>query len=94
MAVLITDLCICCGACIDECPVEAIVDEDSNPDGEEAYYVYSNKCVECVSYNPVPACAKACPTEGCIVWSDKVPGMPFNPDISDEDRQNRKPAYE
>ncbi|MDN5376963.1 MAG: hypothetical protein PWQ42_259, partial [Sulfurospirillum sp.] len=28
MAVKITDVCISCGACIDECPVEAIVDED------------------------------------------------------------------
>jgi len=25
MAVKITDICINCGACIDECPVEAIV---------------------------------------------------------------------
>jgi len=28
MAVLITDTCINCGACIDECPVEAIVDDE------------------------------------------------------------------
>ncbi|WP_301195491.1 4Fe-4S binding protein, partial [Helicobacter rodentium] len=25
MSVKITDICIACGACIDECPVEAIV---------------------------------------------------------------------
>lgn len=31
MAVVITDTCITCGACIDECPVQAIVDEDNNP---------------------------------------------------------------
>ncbi len=31
MAVIITDTCINCAACIDECPVEAIVDEDDNP---------------------------------------------------------------
>ena len=29
MAVIINDTCINCGACIDECPVEAIVDEVS-----------------------------------------------------------------
>ena len=48
MAVIITDTCINCAACIDECPVEAIVDEDDNPTGEEIYYVYEDKCVECV----------------------------------------------
>jgi ferredoxin len=76
MAVVITDICINCAACIDECPVEAIVDEDDNPTGEEIYYVYSDKCVECVTYHDVPACAEACPTEGCIVWGDTVDGMP------------------
>lgn len=39
MAVLINDTCINCGACIEECPVEAIVDEDDNPTGTESYYV-------------------------------------------------------
>jgi Fe-S-cluster-containing dehydrogenase component len=72
MAVMINDTCINCAACIDECPVEAIVDEDDNPTGEECYYVYPDKCVECVGYHDTPACAEACPTEGCITWD-----MPF-----------------
>ena len=72
---ILADLCICCGSCIDECPVEAIVDDDENPTGEEAYYVYSDKCVECEGYNDQPACATACPTDGCIVWDNpKTPG--------------------
>ena len=70
MAVKITDICIACGSCIDECPVSAIVDDDDNPTGESIYYVYADKCVECVGHNEVPACANACPTDGCIVWSD------------------------
>jgi ferredoxin len=83
MAVTITDTCINCGACIDECPVEAIVDDEDNPTGEEIYYVYPDKCVECVGYHDTPACAEACPTKidygfaealttygiiGCKVW--------------------------
>ncbi|BEK32945.1 hypothetical protein B11447_03870 [Campylobacter jejuni] len=32
MAVKITDICIACGSCIDECPVSAIVDDANNPD--------------------------------------------------------------
>lgn len=72
MAVLITDLCINCGGCIDECPVEAIVDEDKNLDGEDRYYVYNDKCVECVGHNEQPACARACPTDGCIIWGESI----------------------
>jgi ferredoxin len=75
MAVVITDTCINCGACIDECPVEAIVDDEDNPTGEEIYYVYEDKCVECVSHHDTPACAEACPTEGCIVWGEAKDGM-------------------
>jgi len=78
MAVIIGDTCINCAACIDECPVEAIVDEDDNPTGEELYYVYPDKCVECVDHHDEPACATACPTEGCITWD-----MPFTAEHKD-----------
>jgi len=94
MAVKITDICINCSACIDECPVEAIVDEEDNPTGEETYYVYHDKCVECVGYHEIPACAESCPTEGCIVWSDIVEGQPFKEDISAEDRVKEKPVMD
>ena len=68
MAVIITDTCINCSACIDECPVEAILDEDDNPLGEDIYFVKEDVCVECVDHYAMPACAEACPTEGCIIW--------------------------
>ncbi|MDR2151664.1 MAG: 4Fe-4S binding protein [Helicobacteraceae bacterium] len=70
MAVKITDLCIACGGCIDECPVGAIVDDSDNPEKSGTYYVYPDKCVECEGHNPEPACASACPTDGCIVWAE------------------------
>ena len=94
MAVLITDTCINCGACIDECPVEAIVDDEDNPTGEETYYVYPDKCVECVGYHDEPACATACPTEGCIVWSACADGATCRDDISDEARSEHQPVVE
>lgn len=84
MAVKITDICISCGACIDECPVEAIVDDADNPTGESIYYVYANKCVECVDHNDEPACASACPTDGCIVWDKVTEGQPSRSDIGDD----------
>ena len=78
MAVIIGDTCINCAACIDECPVEAIVDEDDNPTGEEYYYVYPDKCVECVDQHEHPKIKKNCPTEGCITWD-----MPFTAENKD-----------
>jgi ferredoxin len=73
MAVLITDLCINCDACIDECPATAIVSADESPlEAGEYTYVKPEKCIECVDA-AVPKCADVCPTEGCIVWD-----MPYS----------------
>lgn len=92
MAVKITDTCISCGSCIDECPVEAIVDDSDNPTGEDIYYVYADKCVECVGHNETPACADACPTDGCIVWSSINDGQPNRDDIGDDLRSGDTPV--
>jgi len=72
MAVVITDTCISCDACLDECPTESIVDNDENPTGEDIYYVNPETCDECTEAGQDPACAEACPTEGCIVWGENV----------------------
>jgi len=53
MAYKITDECIACGACIDECPVNAIAEGD-------IYIINADECTSC------GACADACPT-GAIV---------------------------
>ena len=72
MAVIITDTCISCDACLDECPTESIVDNDENPTGEDIYFVNPDTCDECTAAGQEPACAEACPTEGCIVWAEGV----------------------
>ncbi len=80
MSVLITNICINCDACIDECPATAIVNSDESPssDGEYYYaYVKPEKCIECVDA-AVPKCADICPTEGCIVWD-----MPYTETYDD-----------
>ena len=84
MAVKITEICIACGSCIDECPVGAIVDDSQNPEGEDRYYVYANKCV---------ACASACPTDGCIVWSEVVANQPSRSEISADLRDDNTPVF-
>ncbi len=51
MAYVITDACVACGACADECPSEAI------SEGDEKFVIDPEKCVDCGS------CADVCPVE-------------------------------
>ena len=48
MAHVITDSCVACGTCIDECPVGAISEGD-------IYSIDADTCIDC------GACAAACP---------------------------------
>lgn len=72
MSVIIDDTCITCDACLQNCPVDAIVDDSNNPTGEKRYYVQPEKCIECVGVFDDPQCAAICPSIGCITWD-----MPF-----------------
>ena len=51
MAYKITDACIACGACADECPVNAITE------GDGKFEINADECIEC------GACAGACPVD-------------------------------
>ena len=55
MAMKITDECLSCGACIDECPVEAI------SEGDLVYVIDPNLCVECEGHADSPLCVDVCP---------------------------------
>jgi ferredoxin len=50
MAHVITEDCIACGSCIDECPVEAISEGD-------IYSINADVCTDCGT------CADICPSE-------------------------------
>jgi ferredoxin len=67
MAVMITDLCINCDSCVEECPAMAIVSASDSPVNGDYTYVKPEKCIECVDCS-IPKCVDACPTEGAIVW--------------------------
>ena len=51
MAYTITDACVACGSCADQCPVEAI------SEGGGKFVIDADVCVSCGS------CADQCPTE-------------------------------
>ena len=53
MAYKISDSCVACGTCIDECPVEAISAGD-------IYVIDPDKCIDCGT------CAGVCPSEAIV----------------------------
>ena len=53
MAYFIEDSCIACGACVDECPTEAITEG-------EPYVIDADNCIDC------GACADVCPTDSPV----------------------------
>ncbi|HEC1782953.1 TPA: YfhL family 4Fe-4S dicluster ferredoxin [Campylobacter lari] len=60
MSLLITRECISCDACREECPDEAIYDNDP------IYVIDPDLCTECVNEFSEPACIVACPVD-CII---------------------------
>jgi len=60
MALKITDECIACDACREECPTESI--EENDP----IYIIDSDRCTECVGFFDEPQCIAACPVD-CII---------------------------
>jgi ferredoxin len=54
MAYKITDACICCAQCIQECPNQAITE------GEKFAVIDPSKCTECVGFLPNQQCSTVC----------------------------------
>ncbi len=82
MAIIITDDCINCDACISECPNNAIYEPDEEwafadgtkmsdntkhePLSDEFYYIIADKCTECKGFHDEPQCAAVCPVDCCV----------------------------
>jgi ferredoxin len=54
MSHTITESCVACGACISECPTEAI------KEGDPIYTIDADTCIDC------GACADTCPNEAIV----------------------------
>lgn len=65
MAILITEECISCHACMPACPNSAI------SLGDSIYEIDPNLCTECVGFNEIPACADVCPVDVCVPDPDR-----------------------
>lgn len=53
------DFCSSCGACLDVCPNEAILEKGSS------FIIDQQKCKECRGTSASPQCAKVCPADAC-----------------------------
>ena len=60
MAMKITDECIACGACEDECLVSAI------SEGDEYFVIDPDVCVECEGHFDEPQCVLVCPVDAVV----------------------------
>lgn len=59
MALIITDACTLCDACVPVCPNEAITE------GDDIYVINPDLCTECVGHHDEPQCVLVCPAD-CI----------------------------
>ena len=66
MATKITEDCINCGACEDECPNGAI------SMGAEIFVIDPALCTECVAFSEEQMCAAACPPDVCVQDLDRI----------------------
>ncbi|MBC8259351.1 MAG: YfhL family 4Fe-4S dicluster ferredoxin [SAR324 cluster bacterium] len=60
MALMITEDCTVCDACIEPCPNEAITA------GEEIFVIDALRCSECIGTDEEPQCIEVCPSD-CII---------------------------
>lgn len=69
MSLIITDECIACDACREECPNEAI------EEGDPIYLIEPDHCTECVGWFDEPQCVEVCPVDCIIVDSNNQETM-------------------
>ncbi|NPA50247.1 MAG: YfhL family 4Fe-4S dicluster ferredoxin [Epsilonproteobacteria bacterium] len=69
MALMITEECIACDACREECPTGAI--EENDP----IYIIDPDRCTECVGYFDEPQCIGVCPVDCIIPDPDNMESM-------------------
>lgn len=77
MSLYITAECINCGACLPECPNEAIYENRAEAEnkglkvteknGTDIYIISVDRCTECIGHFDTPQCAAVCPIPDCCI---------------------------
>lgn len=60
MSLKITEDCIACDACVDECPNGAI------EVGDPVYLIDPDLCTECIERGGEPLCVQVCPVDAIV----------------------------
>ncbi len=60
VSLLVSQECIACDACREECPTEAIDENDP------IYSIDPDRCTECVGYSDEPGCVSVCPVDAIV----------------------------
>ncbi len=60
MSLKISEECIACDACLEECPNGAI------EPGDPIYEINSDLCTECIEYDGEPQCIPVCPVDAIV----------------------------
>ncbi len=66
MSLMINDECIACDACREECPNEAIGED------EPIYIIDPDRCTECIGYYDEPNCISVCPVDAIVSDPDNI----------------------
>ena len=67
MAMMITEDCISCDACLAECPNGAI------SEGTDKYVINPDLCTECIGFADAPQCVDICPVRPkALNWIDNT----------------------
>ena len=85
MSVKITEECINCGACLPECPNEAIFEvrsdaeakgykvSEGDGEGDTIYVITHDRCTECVGHFDDIQCQAVCPVDDCCIPDPQFP---------------------
>ena len=77
MSLMITDECISCGLCMEECPNNAI------SEGDSVYVINPVLCTECVGFYNESQCVRVCPVD--VIVPD-----PIHPESKEELLEKKK----
>ena len=69
MSEMISEVCVNCDLCIEECPNLAIFPSSS---GQDIVFIDPKKCTECTGLYSTQQCALVCPVGACVLDPNNV----------------------